>query len=129
MPRMLPRPLLAPLRHLALLAMLLLSLAPSVNRLLAAPGAGWVQLCTMTGLRQVWQEGTPLPSPHRQDEGDCAYCPLLGALLGAAVVLLTFGAERRTLVRPQPGPRPLLVAGHRGSLGARGPPARVRIGA
>lgn len=129
MPRMLPRSLLAWLRQLALLAMLLLSFAPSVNRLLAAPGAGWVQLCTVSGLKQVWQQGTPLPSPHRQDDGDCAYCPLLGAMLGTSVLLLTVGAERRALARSQPALCPLVVAGHRGSLGARGPPAPVRIAA
>ena len=49
--RSLPR--LAWLRYPALAAMLLLSFAPSVSRLLATPGSnsGWAQLCTMFTLR------------------------------------------------------------------------------
>lgn len=117
------------LRPLALLAVFLLSSAPSLNRFMAASASGWVQLCTMSGLQQVWHEGSPLPSPHRQDDGDCAYCPLLGAMVGATVLLLTISAQARTPLRQLHVRLPVVFARLRGSLGARGPPASVRIAA
>ena len=122
-------PRLPCLRYLALAAMLLLSFAPTITRLLAASGSdsGWVQLCTMSGLRQVWFEGAPLPSPDHQDDGDCAYCPLLGALLGTTLVLWSFAAEPRMPQRQTPLRSSAIAARLRGSLRARGPPSLVRL--
>jgi hypothetical protein len=122
-------PRFAALRYPALAAMLLLSFAPSVSRLLAAPGAapgagpGWVQLCTMTGLKQVWFDGASLPSKDDHGGDDCGYCPLLGAMAAAVVVFWLFPADRRDTSPRRPLvarwiPGPIL-----GGLGARGPPA------
>lgn len=125
--RSLPR--LAWLRYPALAAMLLLSFAPSVSRLLAAPGSssGWAQLCTMSGLKQVWLDAATLPSSDPHDDGDCGYCPLLGAMLGAALVLLLVAAERRMPSAMAVCVSPAIADRIRGSLGARGPPALVRL--
>src|SRR6478736_1659208 len=93
--------------QLALLAMLLLALMPTVHRLLAeraAPaspgaGAGWVELCTASGMKLVKlgagvaaavdADLAPAGS-HASDAtlGDCAYCPLLQATLAVALALL-----------------------------------------
>src|SRR5690606_14906434 len=69
--------------RLALLAVLLLALAPAVGRALASGTpqllAGWSELCTSEGLQR-------LPSEARSAHGDadCPYCPLAMSLLGPA---------------------------------------------
>ena len=78
--------------RLALLAALLLVLAPSISRVLASRGgevlAGWVELCTPAGLKlvdtaaQATRGKAPLaPTSGWPDEGDaCPQCPLAAAL-------------------------------------------------
>lgn len=76
------------LARLALLAALLLAIAPSISRVLGNAGnrmpAGWVELCTRAGL--TWVEaaslpGSPLPAPATPASGDdCPYCPLAASL-------------------------------------------------
>jgi hypothetical protein len=119
--------LFAAMARLALAAMLLLCLAPSASRLLAAPavGAGWAQLCTMSGLKSVWLDGVPQPAGSQPAGGDCAWCPLLATMSAAVVVAVWLLRERcAAIVLPiciaarVPRRRP-------GRLGARGPPLAV----
>jgi hypothetical protein len=75
--------------QLALLAVLLVALAPSVSRVLASGAtqvlAGWNELCTTQGLKWV---DTAASSPIKKSpqpggmpmDGDCAYCPLAASL-------------------------------------------------
>ena len=128
--------------QLALLAMLLLALMPTVHRLLAeraAPaspgaGAGWVELCTATGMKLV-KLGAGVADPaadadlapagnHASDAslGDCAYCPLLQATLAVALALLLVAR-----LRHQSEALPWRRAWHANApypcgLGSRGPP-------
>jgi hypothetical protein len=121
-------PRFAGLRYFAVAAMLLLCFAPSVSRLLAAPGPerGWVQLCTMSGIKQVWlDDAGALPSKSDPAGEDCAYCPLLGAMAAVALLTLLLAAERRV---PQPWRLPAIplpASAFLGSLGARGPPCAI----
>ncbi len=67
---------------LAALAMLMLALAPSVTRVLAAAdAASWVPVCTADGLVQVQMlaggERIPNPAEHIA-QADCPYCALQG---------------------------------------------------
>jgi hypothetical protein len=137
----------------ALLAMLLLALMPTVHRLLAeraAPagaGAGWVELCTGTGLKLVKlgagfsaAAGTDLAAgetdlaaaakdfssagSHAGDAslGDCAYCPLLQATLAVALALLLVARLRhRDAAVPWRSARHA-DAPYPCGLGSRGPP-------
>jgi hypothetical protein len=122
-------PTFAALRYPALAAMLLLSFAPTISRLLAASSSpsGWVQLCTMSGLKPVWLNGAPLPTPDHSDDGDCAYCPLLGAMLGTVFVFWLAAAKQRVAPRQTRFPTPSIASRIHGSLGARGPPSQARF--
>ncbi|MCL6713595.1 DUF2946 family protein [Pseudomonas sp. R2.Fl] len=78
--------------RLALLAALLLVLAPSISRVLAGRGgdvlAGWVELCTPAGLKWVDTaakaargKAPAAPLSGWPDDGDaCPQCPLAAAL-------------------------------------------------
>ena len=118
--------------RLALLAVLLLALAPSVSRALSAGStqvlAGWSELCTTMGLQLLPSEnrtlsGTPAPAPTPGNGDYCDYCPLaasLPLLLLALGLLLPSRREDARLLLPA-APRLRLAANLRG-LGSRGPP-------
>ncbi len=121
---------------LALMAMMLLSLLPTIGRLAqsqapvhaAHAGIAEVALCTVQGLKQVAlslasatslsQPDAPPPRPAH----DCDYCPLLAGLVALAVVALLFW--------PQALPAPAthfrdarrIATRHPSGLGSRGPP-------
>jgi hypothetical protein len=114
--------------RLALLAMLLLALAPSVSKLLAAPSIsaeGWTQLCSLQGLKWV---KVPQDAAHGHElpghgSGDCAYCPLVGGLDSAVALLILPAAPQGAAFRYASSAR---MAPSRwiypSGLGSRGPP-------
>jgi len=116
--------------HLALLAMVLLTSAPTISRLLGAgpvfAAERWVELCTGHGLAKVQLPGQPAPSPAQPADHDCAYCPLLSSLSGppaplAPVLLpLAHSDAPPALVSATRAANPI----HRG-LGSRGPPSTL----
>lgn len=119
--------------RLALLAVLLMALAPALSRVLADAGPrmlqGWAELCTASGLKWV-DTGKqspvaqlPLGGGHAMTGGDCDYCHLAGLL--PLLLLFVCAAFPRLLAgrlvfpaAPRMRPRPNL----RG-LGGQGPPA------
>jgi hypothetical protein len=119
------------MRALALAAVMLLALMPSVARFLAVhagaqPRAGWVELCTMSGLKLVKLDATAPAAPDHgvpTHGGDCDYCPLLHSLTPAAT------SPAMALAALPPLPAPALRAAQRTpdpaatGLGSRGPPA------
>lgn len=117
--------------RLALLAVLLLALAPSVSRALSAGStqvlAGWSELCTTMGLQLAPAParalaGDPLPAPGVGDL--CDYCPLVASLampLPPPAMLSAAWSRHRHLALP-PAPRLRVLANPRG-LGSRGPPS------
>jgi hypothetical protein len=134
-----------PFAHLALLAMLALSLLPSAGRIAAAldrdasaDALDIAALCSPSGLgaaspaaklaaqlqaaRQPDRSAPSAPSPH---DDDCAYCPLLGGL-APAVPTLVVASPILPAIAP---PAITAVASPRGRLpgapGARGPPLRT----
>lgn len=92
--------------RLALLAVLLLALAPSVSRVLASGStqllAGWSELCTTMGLQTLPSEARSLdgsPASVLPPGGElCDYCPLAAALsllvLFVALVLPVLNGSR-----------------------------------
>lgn len=131
---------------LALAAVLLLVLVPTVGRLLSASTSGaddglWAQMCTMAGLKLVKLAPDavnpltpkPAPLPSGGDDAslhDCAYCPLLNAV--AVLVLWVVFAFPQIVVSLRPWRRaPVRFSrGHPCGLGSRGPPlvlASVRV--
>ena len=129
-----------PFAHLALLAMLALSLLPSAGRIASALRSGdavdtlgVAALCSPSGLgaaspaaklaaqlQAALQPDRPAPSPHGDD---CAYCPLLGGLAPAVPTLVVASPILPAIAPPaiatiaSPRERPP------GAPGARGPPA------
>ena len=133
--------------RLALVAMLLLALLPTLGRLAAgtqsasgAAGAGWAAMCTAAGLREV-----PLASPagqatfgqsllagadhgfphdiiHQHDGPDCAYCPLLASLTVLALVLSLLLPLRLQAPGFPAWWTPRRKTFHPCGLGSRGPP-------
>ncbi len=124
--------------RLALVAMLLLAVLPTVGRLAQPPAAGMraglEAMCTSAGLRLV----DPTTMPHAGHHGgggpdvpahphegpDCAYCPLLASLavaLACLAVALCDGLPRApAAMRRVSPPR---SRWHPCGLGSRGPPA------
>lgn len=120
---------------LALAAILLLALLPTLGRLAqagqgAAAGA-WTQLCTMSGMKLVklppFSIGQPAaPAPDRGGS-DCDYCPLL-SMLTLAVAALVLALLGFAPVTPAPRRiRPPQIRLHPSGLGSRGPPAHSEI--
>lgn len=117
------------MRHLALAAILLLALVPTVGRWVDAgrqvPAIADMAMCTSEGM--VWLAparlfgGDPVPSgPH--PGADCDYCPLLAnavPLVLATLLLLPPPASPPAFEFPASPPRDARLA-H--GLGARGPP-------
>ena len=116
--------------RLALLAVLLLALAPSANRVLSGASpqllASWAELCTSTGLKWMSIEtgafsDAPIPSMPAGDD-HCDYCPLaasLSPLILFLAFLLPFRANVPVLAWSVPRLRK--PANLRG-LGGQGPP-------
>ncbi len=124
--------------RLALLAMLLLALLPTLGRLVPhgvqAAQTGWAAICTATGLKYVdlslhdATRGHDLAAPeHPGGHGgpDCAYCPLLLSLLAASFWLALLRAAQ--IVQPAFNPHlpPRRRVLHPCGLGSRGPPSPV----
>ena len=134
-----------PFAHLALLAMLALSLLPSAGRIATAlrggdavDAVGVAALCSPSGLgaaspaaklaaqlQAALQPAHPAPSAPSPHDDDCAYCPLLGGLVPAVPALAI------ALPAPHPVAPPAIatLAFPRerlpGAPGARGPPVRA----
>ncbi len=121
---------------LALAAMLLLLLMPTVGRLLAGAsgardGGVWTQMCTMAGLKLVKvsaADANPVSpiTPKPGGDGpmqDCAYCPVLASLVALALcVAFAFAVSTRSRQAP-PRRTPLpWTRWHPCGLGSRGPP-------
>lgn len=115
-----------PMARLALLAILLLALLPTLGRIAQARASGagaeapsWGALCTTQGLRSLTPPASPAPPPA---SGDCAYCPLLSTTITASVAALC--------VQPLALPGALCTSSapvertppHACGLGSRGPP-------
>ncbi|WP_162407531.1 DUF2946 family protein [Pseudoxanthomonas jiangsuensis] len=121
-----------PMTRLALLAVLLLALAPSASRMLAAGStqvlAGWSELCTTMGLQLLPSEsrtlsGTPAPAPMPGNGEYCDYCPLAASLPLLLLALALALPHWRCDLRPCPPASPRLrVAANLRGLGSRGPP-------
>ena len=116
-----------PMRALALAAVLLLALMPSVARLLSqrvdtGAHAGWVELCTMTGLKLVKLDPATPDSGKAEHGGDCDYCPLLHSLAAPGALPKLMLAAQKPQRSPElrtPQQRPDMPAI---GLGSRGPP-------
>lgn len=117
--------------RLALLAVLLLALAPSVSRVLASATpqvlAGWSELCTTMGLKTLPSEarsfGDASPVAPKMPGADaCDYCPLAASLslLLLAIALLPPVLQRHASFL-HVAPRLRIDDNLRG-LGSRGPP-------
>lgn len=119
--------------RLALLAVLLLALAPSVSRVLASATpqvlAGWSELCTSMGLKTLPSEARSLldidspAAPAMPASGMyCDYCPL-AASLSLLVLFLTIllPAPPRATGSAWTWPRTRSSVNFRG-LGSQGPP-------
>ncbi len=117
--------------QLALLAALLMALAPSVTRWVTATGsqvlAGWTQLCTTDGIKwvdtRVASPAKKSPSPAGMPSGaDCAYCTLAAVLplllLCIALLFLRLSGGILSSVPALPPARRLRLRG----LGGQGPP-------
>ena len=113
--------------RLALVAILLLALVPTLGRIAQARTAAgadatpsWAALCTMQGLRTLASPALP-PLPQEKS-GDCAYCPLLATTVTPSVAALS--------VPPIALPPALCTSNfeitratpHPCGLGSRGPP-------
>ncbi|HEV7271026.1 DUF2946 family protein [Pseudoxanthomonas sp.] len=127
---------LRPMLQLALLAALLMALAPSVTRWVTATGsqvlAGWTELCTTDGIKWVdTRTESPVakapfgkvPSPAGMTMGaDCAYCTLSAAL---PLLLLCIALLFPRVSGGLPVGRPALPRVERlrlRGLGGQGPP-------
>ena len=120
-----------PMRALSLAAVMLLALMPSVARLLASrvdagTHAGWVELCTMAGLKLVKVEPAApaaLDSGTPAHGGDCDYCPLLNVLSAPmappSIALAALSPVPAPAMRTPQRRVPVPAIG----LGSRGPPA------
>lgn len=116
--------------RLALVAVLLMALAPSVSRLLASAGTqvldGWTELCTTSGVKWV-DTGRASPAeksfPGMGHAGeDCSYCRLVDLL--PLVLLFVCIILPRLLgghILFPAAPRLRVLQNQRG-LGGQGPP-------
>ncbi len=120
---------------LALVAMLLLSALPTLGRLSAGPGASdgmWAQICTMAGLKLVKLapgDANPLdPPPAPAGDGgampgpDCAYCPLLAAVVVLLLAIAFASPARARGIPAEVRRRAPWKFRHPNGLGSRGPP-------
>lgn len=120
-----------PMLRLALVAMLLMSIAPVVSRLLAANGSAHepvlMEICTSSGLKLIDVSpfiGTEAPemSAHGAIDTACGYCLLATPLplLLLALLILTYREAEKPRFR---GYDPFLGSHrNRRGIGSRGPP-------
>lgn len=126
------------MRSLALGAILLLSLLPGLGRLAGtqADGGAWAQICTVAGLEQVWLapgDANPLEPPAAgggqgdlpgDEPGmDCAFCPLLAAIVVLLPWWLPALSPHARHRLPTGRPEPQWKFRHPSGLGSRGPPS------
>lgn len=126
---------LRPMTRLALLAVVLMAVMPSVGRLMASAStqviAGWSELCTATGLQWVdtskkSDTDTSAPGSGSASMGaDCGYCRLVDLL--PLVLLFVLAAFPRVIGASAPlvrGAVPRFLQNFRG-LGGQGPPVLI----
>ncbi|GAB1407259.1 hypothetical protein MASR1M8_11780 [Thermomonas brevis] len=115
--------------RIALLAMLLLAVLPTLGRLLQPPAQSeplLVAMCTTLGLETralpsllTGSEQAPATPDHAGE--DCAYCPLLSTLaFVAAAIAIAFHASRPNVAITATFPP--RQTRHPCGLGSRGPP-------
>ncbi|GAB3099652.1 DUF2946 family protein [Lysobacter terrae] len=117
---------------LALTAVLLLVLVPTVGRVLSASADGardgiWAQMCTLAGLKLVKiapdDAGSAAPKPiGGSGHADCDYCPLLNAMAALVLWVVFAFARAADSVLPWRSPPARLVRRYPCGLGSRGPP-------
>lgn len=125
----------AAMARLALAAILLLAMLPTLGRLAerGAPAgdSGWAAMCTSAGLAYVRLSGLPAAASHDDGGGapahpqdaDCAYCPLLAALVAAGLwLLLAPHCDVRRIAVAIAHALPRAAVFHPCGLGSRGPP-------
>lgn len=123
--------------HLALLAMLVMSLLPALGRLGAPPAATstlalYGALCTATGLTidadlalheaMLFEAGIPADD-HSHDTPDCAYCTLVAHALPPLMATPSTSIAIAATTPPGHAPPHLSAWLHPSGLGSRGPPA------
>lgn len=129
--------------RLALFAILLLALVPTLGRLAQARATGadatpsWAELCTVRGLERVAllpaahgnAHGSlqatgeaPVP-PHGAGGADCDYCPLLAMAVPAAIAPATVPPAALPPALCTSRPLPSREQPHPCGLGSRGPPS------
>lgn len=123
--------------RLALFAILLLALLPTLGRLAQARAAGsdatpsWAAMCTSRGLQPVLlpaagQAATHVdgraPDAPDRSTGDCAYCPLLAATMPAAAASLPVPPAALPPALCTFHALPTRAQPHPCGLGSRGPP-------
>ena len=118
---------------LALIAALILSLAPTVSRISEPlPLAGWADMCTTEGLQRLPDQEVSaliggLTGKLKQLEGSCDLCPLLSALVFTALWMAFLAVANRSAsvlfvsFRAMPASLIYLTG-----LGSRGPPMAFR---
>ena len=125
---------------LALLAILLLALVPTLGRLAQASAAGsdaapsWAAMCTARGLESLrlppsahglaHATGEAPSSPHSPhgSAGDCDYCPLLAATIPVAIATPSIPPAAAPPALCTSRPQPARTQPHPCGLGSRGPP-------
>ena len=115
------------MRALSLLAVLFLLVMPLAARQMAPrvqANGGWVELCTLAGLKLVKLDpAAPAPpqggNPHG---GDCDYCPLLHSLAAPAAQAPLLLSELPQAPAPDLREAQFLPDANFVGLGSRGPP-------
>ena len=119
--------------RLALAAVLLLALAPTVSRWVESSGQrlpdALVAMCTSAGLgffkpaSDLQSPVKPAPMPSGEVQGDaCDYCPLLAQLAPLLLAFIVLLPLRAAPLRIAPSVPPQRDAFLPSGLGARGPP-------
>ena len=106
--------------------MLLLALAPTVNRLLlsSASAGSWVEMCTRSGLAWVKlsaSEGAGVPASVGSNH-DCDYCPLINAMTALILTVFALLPRARALALTSLRSQLRTTPARPGGLGSRGPP-------
>jgi hypothetical protein len=127
--------------RLALFAILLLALVPTLGRLAQAGAAGsdatpsWAAMCTARGLESIRLQASAqgmahdamhatgeTPAAPRGSAGDCDYCPLLAAAMPVAVATHSIPPAALPPALCTFPALPTRAQPHPCGLGSRGPP-------
>ena len=118
--------------RMALLAVLLMALAPAMSRWVAGNSTqllpGLVELCTVDGLKLVdvsafADDAAKQPAQgHSGMAADCAYCPLLAGTALLLLMLAVLFPQALANLLPAALPRPSRPSSLFPGLGSRGPP-------